>query len=71
MTGRLTQMTREQAKSKILALGAELMSAVSSKTDLLIAGEDAGSKLDNAQRLGVSVLSEEQFLDLLEGETDE
>ena len=64
-------MTREQAKSKILALGAELMSAVSSKTDLLIAGEDAGSKLDNAQRLGVSVLSEEQFLDLLEGETDE
>ena len=71
LTGRLTQMTREQAKSKILALGAELMSAVSSKTDLLIAGEDAGSKLDNAQRLGVSVLSEEQFLDLLEGETDE
>jgi DNA ligase (NAD+) len=65
LTGTLSSMTREAAQEKILALGGKVSASVSKKTDYVIAGEDAGSKLRKAQDLGVEVLSEEQFLGLL------
>jgi DNA ligase (NAD+) len=61
-------MTRDDAKQCILAAGGKVTSAVSAKTDYLVAGEKAGSKLDKAQRLGVAVLDEEALLSLLGGE---
>jgi DNA ligase (NAD+) len=65
ITGTLHNMTREDAKVKLLALGAKVSDSVSKKTSYLIAGEKAGSKLDKAQALGVKILSEEEFLQLL------
>ncbi len=65
ITGTLHSMTREDAKAKLLALGAKVSDSVSKKTSYLIAGEKAGSKLDKAQALGVKILSEEEFLQLL------
>ena len=65
LTGTLTKMGREDAKAKLEAIGAKVGSSVSSKTHYLIAGADAGSKLDRAQQLGVSVLDEEALLALL------
>ena len=67
LTGTLAQMTRNEAQSLIEDLGGKVTSAVSAKTDFVVAGEKAGSKLDKAQALGIAVLNEEQFLDLLEG----
>jgi DNA ligase (NAD+) len=65
LTGTLTAMTRDEAKDKLEALGAKVRGSVSKKTDYVIAGEDAGSKLDKAQELGVKVLDEAGFLALL------
>ncbi|MGI6554205.1 MAG: NAD-dependent DNA ligase LigA [Bacillota bacterium] len=67
LTGRLASMTRSAAKEKIADLGGEVSDSVSKKTDYLVAGEDPGSKYDKAVTLGVPVLSEEEFIDLLEG----
>ena len=67
LTGRLASMTRYAAKEKIADLGGEVSDSVSKKTDYLVAGEDPGSKYEKAVTLGVPVLSEEEFLDLLEG----
>ena len=67
LTGRLAAMTRSAAKEKIVELGGEVSDSVSKKTDYLVAGEDPGSKYEKAVTLGVPVLSEEEFLDLLEG----
>ncbi|PCJ98541.1 MAG: DNA ligase (NAD(+)) LigA [Zetaproteobacteria bacterium] len=64
-TGALTQMTRAEAKSRAETLGAKVSGSVSKKTDYVIAGEDAGSKLKKAQSLGVAVLSEQEWLDLI------
>jgi DNA ligase (NAD+) len=64
-TGTLTTVGRNEAKARAEALGAKVASAVSSKTDYVIAGEDAGSKLEKARSLGVSVLSEEEWLKLI------
>jgi DNA ligase (NAD+) len=65
LTGTLASMTREEAQERILALGGKLSGSVSKKTGYVIAGEDAGSKLRKAQGLGVTVLTEQQFLELL------
>lgn len=64
-TGTLSQMTRGEAKARAEALGAKVAGSVSKKTDYVIAGEDAGSKLKNARELGVAVLSEQEWLDLI------
>jgi DNA ligase (NAD+) len=66
LTGTLTSLTREQAQERIVALGGKVSGSVSKKTSYVIAGEDAGSKLQKAQALGVTVLNEQQFLELLE-----
>ncbi|WP_211653595.1 NAD-dependent DNA ligase LigA [Planococcus alpniumensis] len=62
LTGKLENMTRQEAGERIEALGGKLSGSVSKKTDLLIAGEEAGSKLDKAQDLGVEVWNEERLL---------
>lgn len=66
LTGTLEQFKRSEAKEKLLALGARVTGSVSSKTDFLVAGRDAGSKLKKAQALGVVVLDENQFSEMLE-----
>lgn len=65
ITGTLSGMTREQAQEKILALGGKVSGSVSKKTDYLIAGAEAGSKLVKAEALGVKILDEPEFLRLL------
>jgi DNA ligase (NAD+) len=65
LTGTLASMTREDAQERILALGGKVSGSVSKKTGYVIAGEDAGSKLRKAQELGVTVLTEQEFLELL------
>lgn len=62
LTGTLTQMGRNEAKALLQTMGAKVSGSVSSKTDFVIAGDAAGSKLAKAQELGVTVLSEEEFL---------
>ena len=62
LTGTLSSLSRDDAKSKIEALGGKVTGSVSKKTGLVIAGEEAGSKLDKAQELGVEVWDEAQFL---------
>ncbi|HSC08193.1 MAG TPA: BRCT domain-containing protein, partial [Steroidobacteraceae bacterium] len=61
----LSAMTREEAQEKIRALGGKVSGSVSKKTDYVIAGADAGSKLRKAEELGVKILSEAEFLQLL------
>ncbi len=62
LTGALSQMTREEAKEKIQAMGGKVSSSVSSKTSVVVAGEKAGSKLTKANKLGLEVWDEERFL---------
>jgi DNA ligase (NAD+) len=59
------KMDRIEAQETVRNLGGQVSSAVSSKTDYVIAGENAGSKLDKAKELGVKVLSENEFLELI------
>ncbi|MGB3865389.1 MAG: NAD-dependent DNA ligase LigA [Xanthobacteraceae bacterium] len=66
-TGALTKFTREEAKAVAERLGAKVAGSVSKKTDYVVAGEDAGSKLTKARDLGVAVLSEDEWLGLIEG----
>lgn len=62
LTGTLTQMGRNEAKALLQEMGAKVSGSVSAKTDFVIAGDAAGSKLTKAQELGVAVLTEEEFL---------
>lgn len=65
-TGTLTRMTRDEAKARAESLGAKVASSVSGKTDFVVAGEDAGSKLTKARGLGVTVLSEDEWLAMVQ-----
>ncbi|MEZ3499385.1 NAD-dependent DNA ligase LigA [Pantoea sp. KPR_PJ] len=66
LTGSLTQLTRDEAKDRLTALGAKVSGSVSKKTDLVIAGEAAGSKLVKAQELGITVIDEAEMIRLLD-----
>ena len=65
LTGTLVAMSRDEAKSRLSALGGKVTDSVSKKTSYLVTGEAAGSKLAKAEKLGVSVLDEAKFLQLL------
>ena len=66
-TGSLKNYSRTEIKDKLESLGAKVSGSVSKKTDYVIAGEAAGSKLTKAEELGVKVLSEEEFEEILRG----
>lgn len=67
LTGTLVNMGRDEAKEKLLALGAKVTGSVSNKTDCVVAGPGAGSKLAKAEKLGVRVIDETEFIAFLEG----
>ena len=67
ITGALSEYSRDQARAALEACGARVAGSVSGKTDYVIAGEEGGSKLTKAKELGVTVLSEPRFLELLQG----
>ena len=64
-TGRLSDMTREEAKRLVESLGGKVASSVSRKVDYVVVGEDPGSKLDRARELGIPTLTEEEFKELV------
>jgi len=66
LTGTLTRMGRNEAKQALQALGAKVSGSVSKKTDYVVAGESAGSKLTKAQELGIAILTEDELLSLLD-----
>ena len=65
LTGTLSGLSRDQAKEKLLALGAKVAGSVSKKTDYVVVGEEPGSKADKAKELGVAILPEKEFLKLV------
>lgn len=67
LTGTLEGMTRDEARERIVGAGGRVTASLSKKTDYLVAGANPGSKRDKAEKLGVEVLDQPQFLDLLEG----
>ncbi|UFJ41032.1 NAD-dependent DNA ligase LigA [Brevibacillus humidisoli] len=66
LTGTLNTLTRQEAEEKIALLGGKVTGSVSKKTDLVIAGDKAGSKLEKAEKLGIEVIDEAAFLKLLD-----
>ncbi|MDN5308379.1 MAG: ligase, partial [Eubacteriaceae bacterium] len=65
LTGTLQDLDRREAKRMIEEKGGKVSSSISKKTDFLLAGEKAGSKLKKAQELGVAILSQDEFLNLV------
>ncbi len=63
LTGKLARFTRDEAQNEIEMRGGKVTSSVSKKTDVVLAGEDAGSKRDKAEKLGVKIIDEETFID--------
>ena len=70
-TGSMTLMTRQEAKEIVTKQGGKATDSVSKNTDLVVAGENAGSKLEKANKLGVKVITEEEFAALLGDKEDE
>lgn len=68
VTGKLEHFSRNEIKEKLEQLGAKVTGSVSKKTDYLIVGIDAGSKLEKAQSIGIEIISEEDFFKMIEGE---
>jgi DNA ligase (NAD+) len=62
LTGTLTSLSRDEAKAKIKSLGGKVASSVSSNTDYVVAGENPGSKFNDAQKLGITTINETEFL---------
>jgi len=71
LTGTLPTLKRDEAKAMIEAAGGKVAGSVSKKTDYVVAGEEAGSKLEKARELGVTVVDEAQFLKLLKEGVEE
>lgn len=71
LTGTLLKLTRDEAKELLQSLGCKVSGSVSTKTDYLIAGEKAGSKLAKAQELGVKILNENEFISLIDEKPNE
>lgn len=70
VTGTLPTLSRKEAEQRVLQAGGKVVSSVSKKTDLVLAGSDAGSKLTKAEELGIRVISEQEFLELLQAGAD-
>jgi DNA ligase (NAD+) len=66
LTGKFSAMTRDEARAAIEAKGHKVAGSVSKKTDFVVAGEDAGSKLEKARSLGVTILQEKEFIEMLQ-----
>jgi DNA ligase (NAD+) len=71
LTGTLPTLTREEASERILAAGGKVSGSVSKKTNYVVAGEDAGSKLAKAETLGVAVIDEAELLRILNQDKQE
>jgi DNA ligase (NAD+) len=65
LTGGLESMTREEAKEKVRSLGGEISESVSKKTDFVVAGKESGSKYEKAQKLGIKIIGEPEFLKMM------
>lgn len=65
LTGTLSSMSREEAKEKIISNGGKVVTSVSKQTDFVLAGDKSGSKLDKAERLGIIIISENEFLEMI------
>ena len=68
ITGKFAELTRDQLSEWIEQSGGKVSSSVSAKTDYLVAGESAGSKLDKAQKLGVTIISDQELKQLIQAE---
>ena len=66
MTGTLEKFKRSEAQKLIEARGGEVLSSVTAKTTMVLAGEAAGSKLDKAKKLGIRIIDEQTFIEMLE-----